>query len=143
MHTQQEILTRIEKRKPDDFFGFEVSEYIDFLDFEHARPFLVAGATAEVWAKQQKPNTREAVLAVMLEYMPFAWEKANNCRGISANRSIAHFVAWTWLAGDDEFSREVESTRHEFYGKPALIKICERYGWDWKQWDDGVRTNTG
>jgi len=27
--------------------------------------------------------------------------------------------------------------------KPQLVAICELYGIDWKQYDDGVRTNIG
>jgi len=141
MPTSDEVLARIRERKPDDVFGFEWSEYVDFLEYEHAKEFLKPEVTAEHWAEARKPLTRESVLAVMLEYMPFAWEKANDKRGLSASRSIMHYVAWTWLAGDHALSEWLD-TEYEFYGKPQLVRICETYGWDAKQWDDGVRENS-
>jgi hypothetical protein len=80
----------------------------------------------------------------MLEYMPFAWDKANDMRGLSAGRSVQHFVGWTWLAGDDELSAWCDdNSNYQHYGKEILVRICEHYGWDWRQWDDGVRTNGG
>jgi len=126
--TQQEIVDRFNARKDGDMFGFEVSEYVPFLDFEHARPFLKAVVTAEEWEKCRKPATRGAVVAVMLDYMPFAWEKANDQRGLSAGRSIAHYVAWLWLAGERDLAWEIEE--YTDYGRPQLRKICARFGWD-------------
>lgn len=46
MRTQEEIVQRIEQVKERDMFGFEWQELMPFLDFEHARPYLVDGATA-------------------------------------------------------------------------------------------------
>ena len=84
------------------------------------------------------PRDRASVVAGMLEYMPFAWKKANDGRGLSAARSMSHFAAWTWLAGDDLG----DLTEYEFYGKDNLVRICEHYGWDPKKWDDGRRVNS-
>ena len=47
--TQDDIVNRLESRKDDDRLGFEVSAYIDYLGFEHARPYLNPGVTAEEW----------------------------------------------------------------------------------------------
>ena len=74
----------------------------------------------------------------MKEYMEFAWEKANEFRGLSAMRSMHHYTAWTWLLGDD-FGNLLQ---YDYYGKDNLIRICEHYGWDHTKWDDGVRSNT-
>jgi hypothetical protein len=71
--------------------------------------------------------------------MDFAWDKANNGRGISANRSIAHYQAWLWLLGVEWCDTLMDD--YEFYGKPQLIRICEYLGLDPKQWDDGERVN--
>ena len=141
MRTQEEIVERYQQRRVKDLLGFEVGEYIHYLDYEHAKPYLIKGTAAEEW----KPLPLKAVVSRMREYMSFAWSKANNCRGISANRSILHFIAWIWLSGDDAFSNEIDrDLEHNYfwYGKPILVKICEHYGWDSRQWDDGVRTNT-
>lgn len=135
MRTDAEIVARIEDRKADDFFGFETSDLIVRLPFEAAKPYLKDGAPSDDW--KQLPRDRESLLKEMLDYMPFAWEKANNERGISASRSMSHYMAWAWLAGDD-FG---DLLTYEYYGKENLTRICEHYGWDAKQWDDGVRRN--
>lgn len=80
----------------------------------------------------------------MEEYMAFAWSKANDSRGISAVRSIQHYIAWIWLLGDEAFAREIETelnSNYCFFGKEILISICKKFDWDSTQFDDGVRTN--
>ena len=135
MRTDQEIIDRINARKEVDFFGFELTDLLIRLPFELAKPFLNPDVKGEDWKVQ--PRDRDSVLKEMLEYMPFAWDKANNCRGLSAVRSMSHYTAWVWLAGDDLG----DLTEYEFYGKDNLVKICDHYGWDSSQWDDGERTN--
>lgn len=138
MRTQEEIVKRINERKGNDILGFETDIYITYLDYKHAKPFLKKDVEGGNW-KPKKTNPTEELKS----YMPFAWEKANNCRGISAGRSIMHMVAWLWLDGQDEFLLNNDIKNYEYYGKPQLIAICELYGINWKQYDDGVRTNTG
>lgn len=134
---QAEILKRIEERKKNDFFGFETGDYIDYLTFKNAKPFLVEGITEEEWKV-----TEEDPIDQIKQYMDFAWDKANEKRGLSANRSIAHMVAWLWLAGEDELAAWADDESNYYhYGKPILQKICEHYELDWKQWDNGERTN--
>lgn len=142
MRTQEEIVKRIEVRKERDWLGFETSEYINYLDFDHARPFLKESATEQAW-KDAASNLGTPV-EQMHNYMAFAWGKANNKRGISASRSIMHYFAWLWLAEEDGLLARVESAywnTYCFYGKPMLEMICDHFGWDWSQWDDGIRTN--
>jgi len=139
MRTQEEIVKRFGERKKNDMFGFEISEYIKYLDYEHAKPFLKDGTKEKDW-EPEKVTPAEKIK----DYMKFAWEKANGCRGISAGRSLSHMVAWLWLDGQDKFLKEWHNLEdYEYYGKPQLIAICKLYGIDWKQYDDGVRTNTG
>jgi len=138
MRTQEEILKRIEAREKHDSLGFEKNEYIYFLDYEHAKPFLKDDAKPENWRQEKR-----APAEIIKNYMKFAWEKANDCRGISAGRSIMHMVAWLWLDGRDYFLKKNNIENYEYYGKPQLIKICDLYGIDWKKYDDGVRTNVG
>jgi hypothetical protein len=135
MRTQNQIVKRIEERKKGDPFAFETVCYVPFLDYEHVKPYVEDDVTAESW--EPKANTRETILATMLDYMPFAWDKAKNCRGLSAGRSIAHYKAWVWLL-DDGF--EVNED-YQFYGKDELRRICKQYGWNPNQWDDGIRGN--
>lgn len=138
MRTQDEILAKITEWKPQDFFGFKIGDLIGYLDYEHAKEFLKEDTKPEDW----KPaiNERDFILAEMREYMPFAWEKANGCRGLSAGRSLAHYTAWIWLLGDESNFGDLE--QYEHYGKDNLRAICEHYGWDASQWDDGQRVNS-
>jgi hypothetical protein len=137
MRTQDEIVARIEERKERDPFGFEVSEYIAYLDYTHAKPYLKPEVKPEEWTQLELNK----VIDVMIGYMPFAWEKANNCRGISAGRSLSHYVAWLWLNGDDTLWRTLFDN-YEYYGKDSLRKICLYLGLDADQWDDGRRVNS-
>lgn len=136
MRTQDDIVTRLEARKPNDFFGFEWQEYIWFLDFEHAKPYLKDSVVECDWEVEIKTPKE-----IMIDYMEFAWEKANGCRGISAWRSLAHYTAWLWLDGDDELWKTIIDD-YEYYGKPQLIEICEYLGIDSFKWDNGVRVNS-
>jgi hypothetical protein len=136
MRTAAEIITRIGEVIDRDILGFETSALMEMLPFEAAKKFLKNGVTEEEWG-EVPPRDRETLIARMLDYMPFAWEKANNERGISAGRSMAHYHSWTWLAGDDLG----DLLSYNFYGKDNLVKICNYYGWDSAQWDDGVRRN--
>lgn len=137
--TQDEIRAYIaELEKDGDFFGFIRGDLFNALDYEHAKPKLKEDVTPETWAEVQI-KTREQVLFEMEKYMPFAWEKANNMRGLSAGRAINHYQAWLWLIGEGELANQIG--HYEFYGKPQLIQVCNKFGWDHKQWDDGVRDN--
>jgi hypothetical protein len=138
--TQEEIVARIREIQPVDFFGWEATDLLAYLSFELAKPFLKDDATAEEWAEADKPFTRESVVAEIVEYMPFAWDKANDQRGISANRSISHMRAWTWLLNDGTYEK-MEALEYQHYRKEKLISFCESMGLDWKQWYDGERTN--
>lgn len=137
MKTQDEIVARIEARKEQDVCGFETHEYLPYLDYAHAKPYLKDEVVADDW---HGPRDQSKVKDVMKDYMEFAWGKANNCRGISASRSISHYVAWLWLDGQTEMADTLEDD-YEFYGKPQLVRVCEYLGVDHKQWDDGIRSN--
>ena len=136
--TVDEIVERIEERQPKDPFGFEWKEYPIYLPFEKAKPYLQDTVKPEDWTDPPE-QSRSAIVQMMLDYMAFAWGKANDCRGISSNRSVMHYVAWTWLAGDRDFSAQIDEMFREnycYYGKPILWLICQKYGWDFRKWDD-------
>lgn len=142
MRTQEEIVRRIDQIREgqakgrEDFFGVQVNDLVVFLDFEHARKFLNPSVTAETWNddKSRRPLTDEAAVAEIKDYMPFAWEKANGCRGLSASRSMDHMKAWTWLLG-----LSFDFDDYEYYGKPRLVEICERpmININWRKLDNG------
>lgn len=137
MRTQDEIVAKIAEVQPKDWMGTRVSDLIGYLDFAHAKPFLKPETVESDW--EYKAPTRESILAEMLEYMNFAWDKANGCRGISAARSMDHYAIWVWMLGDEEIFGDLRD--YEFYGKDNLVKICTHYGWDASAWDDNERTN--
>jgi len=142
IRTQREILTRIKQREKSDPFGFETGNYFEFLTFEIAKPFLKDTATEKDWGEVTSAD-HATVSAKMQDYMEFAWGKANNCRGLSASRSIAHMIAWSWLISD-ELGAEVERLEkyhYSHYGKGILAALCEHHGWDWQEWDNGRWTN--
>lgn len=137
MRTDEEILARIKEIQGRDVLGYECSDLILKLPFEVAKQFLEKGTTKEEYGEPSLRD-RESMIKEITNYMPFAWEKANDCRGLSAGRSMSHFNAWIWLAGDDLG----DLTEYQFYGKDNLVKICNLYELDHKQWDDGKRVNT-
>lgn len=141
MKTQEEIVARIQARREKDPFGFEISEYLRALGYAHAKPFLKPDVKMEDW--QPDLCSDEAVRAAIRAYAPFAWGKANGKRGISANRSIQHYIAWIWLI-DEEFADQIDhrfETNYAYYGKDILVSICEHYDIDWRALDDGTRVN--
>lgn len=134
--TQNEIVARIEQRKAADPFGFEWPFYVGALDWAHAKPYLKEGAKESGWKRQDDAEVR----AEAIDYMEFAWDKANGCRGLSAGRSLSHYIAWLWLLGDDELWPTL--TDYQYYGKDELRSICEYLDLDADRWDDGVRVNS-
>ena len=140
--TPEEILAEIAScNQLTDFAGARRGDLIEFLPFDKAKEFLREGVTEEEWNDVQKPATMEAIKAAVEDYMPFAWDKANNMRGLSAARSIDHMTAYVFMTADEEFMKKFAETEYEHYGKEKLIVVCEYFGLDYKQWDDGVRTN--
>ena len=135
--SQEDILARINQLKDTDFFGHQISDLVDFLEYENAKPFLKPDTTKEQW--DATSSDRDTILKRMEEYMDFAWEKANDRRGLSAGRSMDHYSAWVWMLGDQDKFGDLGD--YEYYGKDNLKKICDTYGWDSSKWDDGVREN--
>jgi len=140
MRTQQEILDRIIVASKRDSFGFEWHEYLEALTRKSARSLVGTLLKDDIDLKKWKYlfHYDNDIKTRCIEYMPFAWEKANGCRGISAARSLMHYKAWLWLMGSDEFE---DIDEYQFYGKDNLITICQYLGLDAKQWDDGERSN--
>jgi len=126
----EEILTRITKVKNDDPFSFEIVDLAVYLPYDVAKTVVEIGATPEVWAKPE-PTPRERIL----HYLPFAWEKCCNERGLSAFRSLAHMRAWLWLDGQDEFLAENDLFNYSKYGRPQLAAISKLYEYDHSEWN--------
>lgn len=135
MKTVEQIKQKINEGFENDFLGFGISDIIYALSFEDAVEYLTEDFKSKETAKEEweadSYKTDEAVKKAMLDYLPFAWEKCRDERGLSADRSIQHFIAWAWLI-DDEFCNEIERMYNENYspyGRPILEYIGERLGY--------------
>jgi hypothetical protein len=134
MRTEQEIKDKYEKWK-GEFFAFRGGDILEALPLEVAKPYLRADFDRE-W---RQLKTDDDVRAQILDYLPFAWGKANKCRALSALRSLSHFSAWLWLLGEDELSESI--MEYTLYGKPELVKISEKFGFDWRAYDNDEWTD--
>jgi len=136
MKTVEEIKTKIaEGGFETDFFGFATDDIKYALPFEEAKQFLddefLAKENAEKEWEENRLKTDEDVKEKMLDYLEFAWEKANDERGLSADRSIQHFIAWSWLVDDEMCTKiqELYNTVYTPYGKPILTYIGDQLGY--------------
>lgn len=142
MQTQSAIVTRLNERKsaPLDFFPEVV---IGFLTFNQAKPFLNFKTTSEEEVREKwaaDALMEETVLAEMKEYMAFAWGKAQDHRGISANRSVQKMEAWAWLLERDD---EIDWENYSQYGAPILKQVCEVFDFPIPEDEDLQRMMTG
>lgn len=127
MRTQAEIVERMKAIEKDDFCGFAQGVLLTALDYEHAKPFLKEDVTAEVWEKTEGLlKTEEAVRKEALDYLGFAWGKAEDHRGISANRSVDKMTAFCFLLGLDVGL--IEAAPYPQYGCPKLKVVAELLG---------------
>ena len=141
--TDEEIIARIEEIKDEDFFGIEVSDLMLYLPYEKARPLMSERARNDDAIKadwKQHPRDDISLRQAMEDYLTFAWDKANSCRGLSAMRSMDHMSAWLWMLG---FSSERSDSvkRYTHYGKPQLREISEMLKVDWRSMDNGKWTS--
>lgn len=135
VRSTEEIVARIEVVRTG-WFEFQSGDLIPWLPFEHAKAYLKEGVSSDEWEAQRNSGDP---LEDVREYLPFAWDKANNCRGLSAGRSVDHMKAWLFLAGfdlDDELDRI-----YERYGKPCLVVASVIVGFPWRDHDDGDWVN--
>jgi len=130
MRTDDEIVEQIESVRLDDWLGFETNDLLSYLPFARAEPYVVGRCTEIGW--EVKPRDRASVLAEMLDYMPFAWRKAQEQKALSADRTMSRYKVWTWMLGNDLGDLRSGYTDSV---KSALTCICQHYGWDCSQWD--------
>lgn len=119
MRTQDEIVKRMTEVTAEDIFGFQQEVLIGALEFERAKPFLVPEATAEKW----QPWNDESLKAAALDYLEFAWGKAEDHRGLSAERSVMKLTEYAWLMG-----LTVKDVPYAQYGCPFLKAFSEAIG---------------
>ena len=126
--TQQEIKQRFDEA--NDMFGTQHGDLISYMTFETAKEFLKEDYVKQIEGGSEKWEQRTDPKKEILDYLSFAYDKADGERGISAGRSMLHFRTWVWL-DDKDFYAEIESLINNYtnYGIPALDKISEHYGY--------------
>lgn len=124
MRTQEEIEARIKEVGARSVFGFAEEVLTDALEYGKAKPYLKPEVTAEQWAESQL-KTDEDVRKALASYLDFAWGKAEDHRGLSANRSIIKLTEWVWLLGRDDVVKAIEAAPYPQYGCPKLEVISD------------------
>lgn len=136
MKSAVEIKNKFNEGFAEDVFGFGTGDILYALSFEDAKEYLredyVAKESASEEWEANRLKTDDDVKAKMLDYLSFAWDKAIDERGLSADRSIRHFAAWAWLI-DDEFYKQIEDMYENNYGPygiPILKFIGDKLGYN-------------
>lgn len=138
MKSVAEIKQKFNDGFENDFLGFGLSDILQGLPFEEAKEYLqeefLSKENAEEEWEKIRYKTNEDVKKAMIDYLPFAWNKCEDERGLSADRSIQHFIAWAWLI-DDGFCKEIErmyNVNYAPYGRPILEYISGKLGYEYE-----------
>lgn len=132
MRTTEEIINKIKQRREEDhLFDFFPEVLADFIPFDAAKEIVSAKWIEERGGEEKarehwtwREPTEENIKEDMADYMKFAWGKAEDHRGLSANRSIQKMEAYTWLLGIED---AVDWDQYTPYGAPILASLCERF----------------
>lgn len=125
-----EITRYYEKVAANDIFGVWGTELLMRVPLEKATRFMKTdhGWTPETWERAQLKKDHESLVAEMEDYFQFAWEKAVGHRGVSASRTVQHYMAWAWLLNDMELMAYLmEPANYPNYGCPMLLAIAQVY----------------
>jgi hypothetical protein len=117
----------------DDIFGFEAGVLTMFLPWEKIKHLYKEDFVKQVDAGTEDfppPITSiEEAAQDFLDYMVFAWDKAESQRGISASRSISKLFAWLSVMGRKDLADILNKNElYNPYGAPALIAVCDAMG---------------
>ena len=130
------IKQKISKGFEHDVFGFGVDDLVEVLPFEAAEEYLAESFlskenAAEEW-EALRLKTDDDVKDKMLDYLSFAWGKADDCRSLSADRSIRHFAAWAWLIDDELYNKIEDMYENDYapYGTPILTYLSKELGYE-------------
>ena len=122
--SQDEIFARAQAA--DDMFGWAQEVLLPYLDFEHAKPLLQDGVTAEQYAECANDPTEIGEAA--REYHLFALGKIEAERGISAERSVAKLREYAWLMGLDDVVAAMDAAEYSPYGAPKVAAFAAGLG---------------
>lgn len=142
LRRQGEILNKIYGIARDDMFGFRREVLLLALNFEHARPYLIADATPVTWAEQALTDPA-ALFEAAVEYYEFALGKIQGHRGISAERSVQKLTEHAWLLCRDDVVSAMEAAHHSQYGAPKVKAFADGFGLPWPDDEDLARMAAG
>lgn len=124
--SQDDIVARIRQIQTsgEDFFGFRIDALCGLLDAEHVRPFLKEEADLTLWPEPQPVEEQGR------EYLEFAFGKALDHRGLSADRSVQKLAEYAWALGRDDVAEQMgRDENYPQYGAPALVIFAKAFGW--------------
>lgn len=133
--THSQIVSRISSLRGADIFGFETADLLVYLTWDHAKPFLHAGANESEW--RAKYPVFIPPLKAATDYLPYAWKMANKSHAVASLRTVCHLKAWFWLAGFGVDLMAAMNTNYNYYSKGPLIFASEALDFDWRNADDG------
>lgn len=141
MRTNKEILAKIEEfQNAALMFDFRIEVLVEALGFEAAMKAGLLKEDSDPW-ESWNGNTLETAAQ---EYLEFAYGKAADHRGISANRSVQKMEAFAWLLGRDDVVDAMDAAGYTSYGVPKLRVCAEMMGWPFPEdRDDLVRMSNG
>ena len=142
MRTIDEVRARfkeLDEHKKDPNKGIE-----DFLGFqrESLMQFLPECWELEGRRDQCPALTEDNVRSALVDYLGFAFSKAINHRGISANRSVDKLKTWAWVLGRNDLVEFADDkSNYQNYGVPVLKRFAQAFDVappDFiKNWPDG------
>ena len=119
-------------RKEPGFLDFAREIAMLFLPFDEIKHDLREEYRAKIESGEDAwPQVFSVMEAAQdfLDYMVFAWMKANDERGLSAWRSISKLATWMRILSRSDVADVLEDLDNfDPYGKPALSKACEMLG---------------
>lgn len=130
LRTQEEILEKYKEYEDDGrMFDFRPEVLLEHLSYENSSQFLSDEYKAKISSGEIKHTCVDNVLEAtqdFLDYMVFAWGKAQDERGLSASRSIGKLSAWLWLLNREDLESKInEDGLYNPYGAPALVEVCK------------------
>jgi hypothetical protein len=132
LRTQDEIVAKLDDNTIERFMDFTPDVLVPALEWEFAKKYLKEDYVEKVEKEEEKfeyTSDIKTIVQEFLDYMVFAWGKAENQRGLSASRSINKLSAWLWLLNREDLVSTIEDNNlYNPYGAPALIEVCNQLG---------------
>lgn len=119
MKTISELKTKIESDSRDTI----QSVFIAMCNGVHPLMEFVPDFYKEEYKTEVVELTEKNIIKAMEDYIDFAFEKANDQRGLSAERSIWKFKQWLWALEDTE----IINFDYDDYGIAIITRIANKY----------------